>query len=216
MKINISYPTNATQLSFEIKTKAEQRLYGRKINTQFDGVILDPKFEGCVVQIVGGNDYQGVPMSPVQDTTKRVKLLLSKGDIGYRCRQEGVRRRKTVRGSVVSEQIQALNVILVKPASGKVIEGLTDVVKEKTHLPKKDKKLRAMFGVPSGEDTLAYIHKLLKENNEEAVLPKIKITGVMSEEKKQKIAKQRAERATKKSALLKEKAEYESTYGIKL
>ena len=216
MKINIAYPTNATQLSFEIKTKIEQRLYGRKINDQFDGSILDPKFEGCVVQIVGGNDYQGVPMSPAQATTKRIKLLLSKGDISYRCRREGIRRRKTVRGSVVSEQIQVLNVILVKPVEGKEIEGLTDVVKEKTHLPKKDKKLRAMFGVPAGEDTLSYIHKLLKENNEDAVLPKIKITGVMSEEKKQKIATQRAARAAKKTALNAEKAEYEAKYGIKL
>lgn len=216
MKVNIAYPTNATQASFEIKTKAEQRLYGKKINEQFDGIILDPKFEGCIVQIVGGNDYQGIPMSPSQATTKRIRLLLSKGAIGYRCKQEGVRRRKTVRGSVVSNEIQALNVILVRPAEGKEIDGLTNVVKEKTHLPKKDKKLRAMFGIPAGEDTLTYIQTLLKANNEEAVIPNIKITGVMSEDKKKKIASQRAARAAKKELLNAEKVKYETTYGIKL
>jgi small subunit ribosomal protein S6e len=216
MKINIAYPTNATQKSIEIKTKEEQRLYGRKINDQFDGAVISPEFAGSIVQIVGGNDYQGVPMTAAQATTKRIRLLLSKGDVGYRCRRNGVRRRKTVRGSVVSNEILALNVILVKPAEGKTIEGLTDIVKEKTHLPRRDKKLRAMFGIPEGEDTLSYIHKMIKDNDENATLPKIKITGVVSEEKKQKIAKRKVEREIKKKALLAEKAEYETKYGIKL
>jgi len=216
MKINIAYPTNATQMSFEIKTKEEQKLYGRKINEQFDGSMVSPQFSGCVVQIVGGNDYQGVPMNPSQATTKRIRLLLRKGDVGYRCMRKGVRMRKTVRGSVVSNEIQALNVILVKVADGVTIEGLTDVVKEKTHLPKKDKKLRAMFSIPDGEDTLSYIHKLIKDSDENAKLPKIKITGVMSEEKKQRIASQRAERNAKKKDLEAERASYEAKHGIKL
>lgn len=216
MKINIAYPTNATQMSFEIKTKEEQRLYGKKINDQFDGIAIGPQFAGSIVQIVGGNDTQGIPMSPAQATTKRIRLLLSKGDVGYRCREKGVRRRKTVRGSIVSNEILALNVILVKPAEGVVIEGLTDVVKEKTHVPKKDKKLRAMFGVPEGQDTLTYITNLLKKENPEAQIPKIKITGVVSEEKKKKIAKRKADREAKRKTLLAEKADYEAKYGIKL
>lgn len=216
MKINIAYPTNASQISVEIKTKEEQRLYGKKINDQFDGALIAPQFAGSIVQIVGGNDYQGIPMSPAQATTKRIRLLLSKGDIGYRCRRNGVRRRKTVRGSVVSNEILALNVVLVKPAEGKEIEGLTDVVKPKTHLPRKDKTLRAVFGVPEGEDTLTYIQNVLKQNDENAVIPKIKITGVVSEEKKRMIAERNAKREAKRKAILAEKAEYEAKYGIKL
>ncbi|ELA41376.1 uncharacterized protein VICG_01617 [Vittaforma corneae ATCC 50505] len=216
MKINIAYPTNASQKSFEIKTKEEQRLYGKKINDQFDGALISPELAGSVVQIVGGNDYQGVPMTAAQATTKRIRLLLSKGDVGYRCRRRGVRRRKTVRGSIVSNEILVLNVVLVRPAEGKTVEGLTDVVKEKTHLPRRDRKLRAMFGIPEEEDTVSYIHRIIRENDENAVLPKIKITGVVSEERKQKIAKRRAEKEAKKKALLAEKAEYETKYGIKL
>lgn len=216
MKINIAYPTNASQISVEIKTKEEQRLYGKKINDQFDGAAITPQLAGSIVQIVGGNDYQGIPMSPAQATTKRIRLLLSKGDIGYRCRRNGVRRRKTVRGSVVSNEILALNVILVKPAEGKTIEGLTDVVNSKTHLPRKDSKLRAVFGVPEGEDTLTYIQNVLKQNDENAVIPKIKITGVMTEERKRMIAEKKAQREARKSKLLSEKAEYEAKYGIKL
>lgn len=216
MKINIAYPTNASQKSVEIKTKDEQRLYGRKINDQFDGGVIIPELAGSIVQIVGGNDYQGVPMTAAQATTKRIKLLLSKGDVGYRCRRNGVRRRKTVRGSVVSNEILVLNVILVKPAEDKTIEGLTDVIREKTHLPRRDKKLRMMFGVPEGEDTLSFIQKMIKDNDPNATMPNIKITGVISEERKQKIAKRKVERETKKKALLAEKTEYETKYGIKL
>lgn len=216
MKINIAYPTNASQKTIELKTKDEQRLYGKKIDDQIDGRLILPEYSGSIFQIVGGNDKQGIPMSAAQETTKRVRLLLSKGDVGYRCRRDGVRKRMTVRGSVVSESILVLNVILVKPADGVTLEGLTDVVKERTHIPRRDSKLRVMFGVPEGVDTLTFIHNVIKERDPEATLPKIKITGVVSEERKQKIAKRKEDRAVKKQELAAEKAEYEATYGIKL
>lgn len=216
MKINIAYPTNASQKCLDMRTKDEQRLYGKKIGDQFDGTLIAPELAGSVMQIVGGNDTQGIPMSAAQETTKRVRLLLSKGDVGYRCRRAGVRRRMTVRGSVVSNEILVLNVILVRPAAGKEIEGLTDVIKEKTHLPRRDKKLRAMFGVPEGADTLEFIQKVIKDNDPNAELPKIKITGVVSEERKAKIAQRKEAVAAKKAALAAEKAEYENKYKIKL
>lgn len=216
MKINIAYPTNATQMSVEVSTKEEQRFYGKKINDQFDGGIISPQFAGAIMQVTGGDDYQGTPMSAAQATTKRIRLLLSKGDVGYRCRERGVRRRKTVRGSIVSNEIFALNVILVKPAEGKTIEGLTDVVNDKTHLPKNARKLREMFQIPADEDIVSFITSKLKENDPNAVIPKIKVTGIISEERKQVIAKEKAEREAKKKALLEEKKEYEAKYGIKL
>jgi len=213
MKINIAYPTNATQKTIELKAKDEQRLYGKKIDSQIDGKLIMPEFSGSIFQILGGNDKQGIPMSAAQETTKRIRLLLSKGDVGYRCRRAGVRRRMTVRGSVVSPDILALNVILVKPAEGVTLEGLTDVVKERTHIPRRDSKLRAMFGVPEGVDTLTFINKVIKERDPEATLPKIKITGVVPEERKQKIAKRKEEKVAKKKALEAERAEYEAKYG---
>ncbi|KAI5152114.1 small subunit ribosomal protein S6e [Enteropsectra breve] len=216
MKLNIAYPTNGSQLMKEMNSKDEQRLYGKKIGDQFDGSLISEELAGCILQIVGGNDYQGVAMVPGKDTIKRYRALLSKGDIGYRCRKNGVRRRKTVRGSIVSNEIQVIALILVQVPEDKTIEGLTDVIREKTHLPKKDKKLREMFGIPAGEDIIAFITNLVKENDPEATVPKIKITGIRKESEKIKRAEKKAVREARKEKYLLEKREYESKYGVAL
>jgi len=217
MKLNISYPTNATEAVREMSAKEEQKLYGKKIGDQFDGAVIAEDFAGCIFQITGGNDHQGVPMVPKQDTIKRIRLLLSKGDVGYHCKRNGVRKRKTVRGSIVSSDIQVVALILVKVPEGKVIEGLTDVVKNKSHYPKRLSKLQAMFGIPDGVDPNAYIADLVRQNDPNAKVPRIKVTGFMKPEEMKRRQEVKALREARREQYKKEKAEYESKYGsIKL
>ena len=52
--------------------------------------------------ILGGNDKQGFPMKQGVLTPQRVRLLLSKGQSCYRERRDGERKRKSVRGCIVS------------------------------------------------------------------------------------------------------------------
>lgn len=164
---------------FEIEKKDESRLYDKKIGDQFDGGILGEEFSGCVVEITGGDDYQGFPMVRDYLTKKRVRPLLSKGDVGYRCRRKGVRRRKSVRGAIVSEETCVLSLIIIQPGQ-KEIEGLTNVVNAVSHLPRTDRKLRAMFGVPAGENVIRYIRKKLQaECGEGEKVPKINHNGKM-------------------------------------
>lgn len=216
MKFNIAYPTNGTQVMREIRSKEEQKFYGRKIGEQFDGKIISEEFDGCIMQIVGGNDYQGVSMIANKDTTKRIRLLLSKGDKGYRCRRTGVRKRKTVRGSIISIETQVVCLILVRVPEGKVIAGLTDIVKPKTHLPKNIHSLRSIFGIPEGAEPVEFIHNLIKSNDPEARLPKIKVTGIITEEEKRKRLERSEARKARKAKFQREKAEYESRYGLKI
>lgn len=214
MKILAYYPTNGTNITVEISAKEEQRLYGKKIGEQFDGVVISEQFAGCIVQIVGGNDYQGVCMVPNRDTTKSIRLLLSKGDVGYRAKQAHIRKRKTVRGSIISNSIQVISIILVRLPEGKVIEGLTDVVKDKSHLPKKASKLRALFGIPEGEDIVSFVAKAVKANDPDAKVPKLKVTGIITEEMKKKRAEKLVFRRERTEKFNKEKAEYEAKYGV--
>jgi hypothetical protein len=51
---------------------------------------------------LGGNDKQGFPMKQGVLTPQRVRLLLSKGQSCYRERRDGERKRKSVRGCIVS------------------------------------------------------------------------------------------------------------------
>ncbi|ORD96418.1 RS6 [Hepatospora eriocheir] len=209
MKLNIAYPANGTQKCFELSRKDEQKLYSKKIGDQFDGGLLFPEFEGSILQINGGNDYQGFCMSASYDTDKRRKELLKEGDVGYKCRVKGVRKRKSVRGSRVSNEIQVLNMSLIR--ENKVIEGLTDCFNDKSHLPKRLSKLCKEFGLPEGSN----IRKFIKENREDTskrmprlrvILPKDdKIAERKEADKKAKLAQ--------KEKIQKEREEYLAKYG---
>ena len=208
MKLNIAYPANGSQLSIEITAKEEQRLYGKRIGEQINGALINPEYEGSVFEIVGGNDYQGICMIKNKETANRLRILLKRGDVGYKCRKIGVRKRKTVRGSIISNETQVLNVILVK--EGSEIAGLTDVVKDKTHLPKKINKLCEMLGLPENANIMKSVKQMVGEDQK---MPKLKIVRKIH---KAEIAKReegkrlRKLRAAKLSA---DKKEFEKKYG---
>lgn len=74
------------------------------------------EFKGYIFKIMGGCDKQGFPMKQGVLTNGRVRLLMSPGDKCFRGygRRKGERRRKSVRGCVVSQDISVLNLVIVK------------------------------------------------------------------------------------------------------
>jgi hypothetical protein len=79
-------------------------------------MILMQEFKGYIFKIMGGQDKQGFPMKQGVLTNGRVRLLLSPGDKCFRGygRRKGERRRKSVRGCVISQDISVLNLVIVK------------------------------------------------------------------------------------------------------
>ena len=67
-----------------------------------------------MVRIAGGNDKQGFPMKQGVLTNGRVRLLLSKGHSCFRLRRSGERRRKSVRGCIVDNNLSVLALVVVK------------------------------------------------------------------------------------------------------
>ncbi|EOB13896.1 40S ribosomal protein S6 [Nosema bombycis CQ1] len=216
MKLNVACPTNGTQKMYEIDQKSEQRLYGIKVGDQFNGEVVDEKFRGYVFEITGGDDAQGFPMSKKFLTPDRVRPLLRKGDTGYRCHKKGERKRKSVRGAIVSDAINVLSLVVVKKGDNE-LEGLTDITVPKTHLPKRDEKLRKMFGIPESETNLAEAVKKairLAAGDENVKLPKIKPTGHIHKARKERVQKSKAERLERKKISEKEREEYLKKYKI--
>lgn len=194
MKILLYYPTNGTNKTYEVSMKDAQKFYGLKIHDQFDGKIISSELEKSIVEITGGNDSTGVCMVPNQNHSRTVRLLLKKGDIGYKPKKSYIKKRKTVRGSVISQETSVISVILVRPYSDEngevVIPGLTDVVKDKSHLPKKASKLRKLFGIDESvedKDQLKKkIYQIIRESDPNMKLPRLKITGATTEKIRQK------------------------------
>merc|ERR1719296_43505 len=69
------------------------------------------------MRITGGNNKQGFPMRQGILTNTRVRLLMHKGHKGYRQRRAGERKRKSIRGCIVGQDIAVLNLAIVKIAS---------------------------------------------------------------------------------------------------
>ena len=74
-------------------------------------------------------------------TQQRVRLLFSKGMKTYRPRRTGERKRKSVRGCIVSAEIAAMHLVLVKKGEQE-IPGLTDENKPRRLGPKRAANIR--------------------------------------------------------------------------
>ncbi len=94
-------------------------VYGKKIGEKINGNLVE--LENYELQITGGSDKQGFPMKKGVSGSVRKRLLLAEG-VGYKPKIKGVRRRKSIRGEVVSEETEQLNLKIVKEGTKKFEE----------------------------------------------------------------------------------------------
>ena len=113
-KIVISDPETGKARSVELEGERAAPLIGRRIGDVIDGAVVG--LSGYKVLITGGTDSSGFPMRPDIHGGIKTRVLLSKG-VGYRARgSRKDRRRKTVRGSMITEDIAQINMkIIEKP-----------------------------------------------------------------------------------------------------
>merc|ERR1719424_1750570 len=147
MKLNISFPATGCQKLIEIEDENKLRaFYDKRISREVEGDILGDEFKGYVFRISGGNDKQGFPMKQGVMTTQRVRLLLKKGHSCFRERRAGERKRKSVRGCIVSSDLSVLNLVIVVKGEGE-IPGLTDTTNPRRLGPKRASKIKSLFNL---------------------------------------------------------------------
>merc|ERR1711982_197401 len=89
-------------------------------------------------------------------TNTRVRLLMHKGHKGYRQRRSGERKRKSIRGCIVGQDIAVLNLAIVKRGDNDVA-GLTDASVPRRLGPKRANKIRALFNLAKEDDVTKYV-----------------------------------------------------------
>ncbi len=111
-RVVISDPKTGRAWQKVVSGANANRLIGKQIGDVINGTIVElpPDYE---LQITGGTDKDGFPMRPDIPGSVRKRILLS-GGVGYRPKERGVRRRKMVRGRVVSKDIVQINMKVVK------------------------------------------------------------------------------------------------------
>lgn len=101
-------------ISHQIEVEDGKELNGLVIGDEFDGSIIG--LDGYTLKITGGSDKNGFTMKKDVTGTRRIKSLLS-GGVGYKPIGNGVKRRKTVRGNTIAEDIVQINTVVVSAGS---------------------------------------------------------------------------------------------------
>lgn len=108
-KVVVSDESEAVQV--DVSGHHANSLVGKKIGDEVDGIFVS--LPGYKLRITGGSDKDGFVMRKDIPGISRRKILLTKS-IGFRPRDRGVRRRKTVCGNTVSLNTLQINMKVVK------------------------------------------------------------------------------------------------------
>jgi len=119
-KVIVSDPEAGTSKVVELEEARAVPFIGRKIGETVDGAVVD--LPAHKLQIMGGSDKDGVPIRPSVHGGVRRNVVLS-GGTGFNPHNKGERRRKTVRGNVITDEIVQINTKIIekpkKPAETK-------------------------------------------------------------------------------------------------
>jgi small subunit ribosomal protein S6e len=210
MKLNIAYPEYRSQQIIEIDDEKKLRIfYDKRISEEVAADALGDEFKGYVLKITGGHDKQGFGMKQGVLLNHRTRLLLDGTTGQYRPKRDGARKRKSVRGCIVGNDLSCLNLIIVKRGVADIPK-LTDKASDRpsTRGPKRANHIRAVWGLQKGEDVRKYVvrRKIPGKDGkpDRFKSPKIQrlITPVMRARKKHDLAlkKQRYAKATADAA----------------
>jgi len=211
MKFNIAYPVQGTQKVIEVDDERKLRaFYDKRISHEVEGDVLGEDFKGYVFKITGGNDKQGFCMRQGVLTHNRVRLLMSEGHAGYRPRKRGERKRKSIRGCVVSSELSVLNLVVLKKGE-KDITGLTDTSKPRRLGPKRATRIRKLFNLDPKDDVRQYaIKREIKKDGKKPYTKSPKIQRLVTPQRLQRKRAAVNEKKKRTAASKKAAEEYNS------
>lgn len=116
-KLVISEGKNSHQI--EVPAAQSKQFIGLKIGEEFDASNIG--LNGYTLKITGGSDKNGFPMKKDVEGPRRIRSLLSKGS-GFKPIRSGQRRRKTVRGNTISDDIVQINTVVAQKGKKNIDE----------------------------------------------------------------------------------------------
>ena len=129
IKVNLSDKGVAWRLEVE-----PDAFSGKSVGDTINGKELNSDLEGYEFEIRGGSDNAGFPMKKEVEGVGLKRLLFTKG-FGMKNNTKGLRKRKTVRGKVITEKTAQINMVILKEGSKKLSEVFPDQNKKEESAP---------------------------------------------------------------------------------
>ena len=134
-KVVVNDTKNGKSHQVQVSGHHANSLIGKKIGDEVDGIFIS--LPGYKLQITGGTDKDGFAMRADLPGMGRRRLLLSEGK-GFNAPEEGMRKKTSVRGNTINQEIVQINMKVTKHSS-RPIENLIKV-EEKSEADKKEEK----------------------------------------------------------------------------
>ena len=125
-KVVINDTKNGKSHQVQISGHHANSLIGKKIGDEVDGIFIS--LPGYKLQVTGGTDKNGFAMRRDLPGMSRKRVLLSKSS-GFKPKEKGIRKKKSIRGNTVNQDIVQINMKVTKYSS-KPIDKLINIEKK--------------------------------------------------------------------------------------
>ena len=110
-QVSVADPDSGATYRQEIDGQDANRFLGREIGDEVDGGAVG--LDDYTLEITGGSDETGRPLRP-DVAGPALKEVLLTGGVGYKPSREGERKRVTVRGREISDEVAQVNAKIVE------------------------------------------------------------------------------------------------------
>jgi small subunit ribosomal protein S6e len=114
-KVIVSDPMSGASKVLELEEARASPFIGKKLGETLDGAVVD--LPAHKIQLMGGSDKDGVPMRSNVHGGVRRAVVLSSG-AGFKAKEKGQRKRKVVRGDIITDEIVQINAKIVERPAG--------------------------------------------------------------------------------------------------
>jgi small subunit ribosomal protein S6e len=135
-KVVVNDTKNGKSYQIPVSGHHANSLIGKKIGDEVDGIFIS--LPGYKMEITGGTDKDGFPMRKDLPGMGRKKLLLSKS-VGFLPKEKGLRKKKSVRGNTINQDVVQINMKVTK-YSAKPIDQIVGAEKKDEAEKKEEKK----------------------------------------------------------------------------
>lgn len=135
-KVVVNDIKNGKSYQVSVSGHHANSLIGKKIGDEVDGIFI--LLPGYKLKVTGGTDKNGFAMRSDFPGVGRRRILLSKSQ-GFRPKESGLRKKKSVKGNTINQDIVQINMKVTKYSS-KPIEKLISVEKKDEEEKKEERK----------------------------------------------------------------------------